>query len=173
MKNEFKLNLNIRFELIALITIVFLFLFSVRVFAVTVEDMAPSFEIKTMKGNLFKVDDKKGKAPLFLIFWATWCPVCKEEIPKLKEFYSTFNPKGMEFLAINVGINDSEKKMKRYSKKYGMDYPLAFDEGSKITKSFNVMGTPTIIIVDRSGKVRYRDAALPKDLGAHFQSLME
>lgn len=142
-------------------------------FAVEVGDAAPDFEIKTEAGKLFRMEEVKGKSPVFLVFWATWCPVCKEEIPKLKEIYSTFKPRGMDFLAINVGINDSQKKVVRYVKKYGIDYPVAFDSGSKITKLYGVMGTPTIMIVDRSGFVKFKGAVVPDDLGDHFDNLLE
>ena len=79
----------------------------------------------------------------------------------------------MDFLAIDVGINDSQKKVVRYVKKYGIDYPVAFDSGSKITKLYGVMGTPTIMIVDRSGFVKFKGAAVPDDLGDHFDNLLE
>lgn len=141
--------------------------------ALEVGDEVPSFKIKTVDGKSFEMDKLRGKSSLFLVFWATWCPVCKEEIPKVKSLYLSFNPKGMEFLAINVGINDSEKKVIKYKKKYGLDYPTAFDAGSVVTKSFGVMGTPTIIIVDRQGVVRYKGGAVPDNLGDHFEQLME
>lgn len=142
-------------------------------FAVNVEDAAPSFEINTIDGKRFSTEDVVGNAPLFLVFWATWCPVCKEEIPKLQDIYSTFRPRGMEVLAVNVGINDSEEKVLRYIKKYGLDYPVAFDNGSRITRSYGVLGTPTIVIVDRRGVVRYSGASVPDDLDDHFRDLME
>jgi peroxiredoxin len=76
-------------------------------------------------------------------------------------------------LAINVGINDSEARAKRYAKKYKISYPVAFDEESRVTKLFNVQGTPTIIITDRRGIVRYRSGAYPDDLAEHFESLIK
>jgi len=140
--------------------------------AVNVGEKSPGFMLKTIDGKELQSCEIKGKKPLFLVFWATWCPACKKEIPKLKKIYSTFEPKGMDFLAVDVGVNDSLAKVKRYIKKYKISYPVAFDEGSQVTRLFNIQGTPTIIIVDRHGIVRYRSAAVPEDLKKHFEDLM-
>jgi len=141
--------------------------------SVKVGEESPSIEVKTIDNRTIRSDEIKGKKPLFLIFWATWCSACKEEIPKLNEIYSAFEPKGLELLAINVGINDSLARVKRYIKKYKITYPVAFEGGKQATKLFGVQGTPTIIIVDRQGIVRYRSASVPDDLDEHFQELIK
>jgi thiol-disulfide isomerase/thioredoxin len=115
----------------------------------------------------------KGKDALFLVFWATWCSVCKTEIPKLKEIHETYATKGMPLIAIDVSVNDSLKKVEKYLEDHKITYPVIFDEGSKITKLYGVQGTPTVVIVDRGGIVRYRSAAIPDDLKDHFSGLMK
>lgn len=127
----------------------------------------------TIDGQRAALEDYTGKRPLLLVFWATWCPACKEEIPKLKETYATFTPRGLGFLAINVGINDSLNKAAEYRKRHGLPYPVAFDEGSRITRAYRVVGTPTILIVDRQGIIRYRGSLVPPDLEQHFPRLVE
>jgi len=141
--------------------------------AAAVEDRAPGFNLETLDGTQVAYDDIRGNKPLFIVFWATWCPVCKEEVPALKSLYDQFKERGLEFLAVNVGINDSAKKAGRYVEKYGITYPVAFDNGSAVTKKYGVMGTPTIVIVDKGGTIRYFSAAVPTDLDDHFDSLMQ
>ncbi|MCP4404336.1 MAG: TlpA family protein disulfide reductase [bacterium] len=150
-----------------------LMLFANTGMAVQVGDNAPQFEALTLTETTFDSAAMIGEKPLLLVFWATWCPVCKEEIPKLKEMYSTFAPQGLEVLAVNVGINDSAAKATRYVEKYDISYPVFFDEGSQITKQFEVQGTPTIIIVDVHGVVRYRSSEVPEDLAENFEMLMQ
>lgn len=139
--------------------------------AVGVEESAPSFELKAMDGQTVNYEKIRGKKPLFLVFWATWCPVCKEEIPKLKSMYSRLKPEGFEFLAVDVGVNDSVKKVRRYIEKNGIEYPVAFDEDSSVTRLFDIKGTPTVVIVDRGGTIRYRSSAIPDDLTEHLDML--
>ncbi len=77
----------------------------------------------------------------------------------------------MEFIGINVGVNDSEEKIRRFAEKYKMNYPIYFDKGSSLTREFKVNGTPTVIIVDKSGIVRYRGVAAPLNLDVYFPEL--
>ncbi len=144
--------------------------------AANIGEQMPAFEVTTLDGTVMESGEIIGNKPLFLVFWATWCPNCKREIPHINKIAKEFGAKGgegktMEFLGVNVGVNDSLKKVRRYAKKYTMDYPIYFDKDSSLTKMFKVSGTPTIIIVDKSGIVRYRDVSPPKDLAAHFADL--
>lgn len=141
--------------------------------AAFVGERAPEFALQTLDQRPIGLQDFRGKQPLLLVFWATWCPACKEEIPKLKEVYAAYGPRGLGFLAVNVGINDSLQKATEYRKRHGLPYPMAFDEGSRVTRAYRVVGTPTILIVDRQGIIRYRGAAVPQDLDRHFPRLVE
>lgn len=142
------------------------------VHAIDVGDAAPPFELETLDGRKVNYNEIKGKKPMLLVFWATWCPACKEEIPRLKSVYSDFKSKGLSFLAINVGINDSVKKAEKYVEKHGIDYPVAYDEGSSVTRIYRVHGTPTVMVLDKNGIVRYRSSSAPQDLSKHFDALL-
>lgn len=148
-----------------------LIFFPLSLKAADVGDEMPSFTITTLDGKVVESSSLIGKQPVFFVFWATWCPNCKAEIPHINEMAKEFTPRGMEFLGINVGVNDSEKKVQRYAEKYQIQYPLYFDTGSQLTRDFKVSGTPTVIIVDKGGVVRYRDVAPPPDLLLHFDEL--
>ena len=58
-------------------------------------DFAPDFSLKTMDGVAVNMSELKGKKPLLLVFWATWCPNCKNEIPKINKLYNQFKQKGL------------------------------------------------------------------------------
>ena len=142
-------------------------------FALDVGDPAPSFEGQTTGGDRIVSAEMKGKSALFLVFWATWCPVCKTEIPKIKDIHAKYATKGMPMIAIDVGVNDSLKKVEKYLEANQITYPVIFDEGSTITKLYGVRGTPTVVIVDKGGIVRYHSAAIPDDLKDHFTALIK
>jgi peroxiredoxin len=141
--------------------------------SVGVGEAAPDFKLTTLDGQPITGTDFTGEKPLMLVFWATWCPVCKKEIPRINQMAADFGPKGLAVLAVNVGVNDSAAKAMAYRDKYDLDYPVAFDAGSKVTRAFGVAGTPTILIMDKNGIVRYRDTAVPEDLTQHFAKLLE
>jgi len=141
--------------------------------AVEVGDIAPTFNLKLTRSSStsdFTLSEYQGIKPVYLIFWATWCPNCKEEIPDLKTLHEKYNNK-IEILAINVGINDSIRRVNRYIKKYKLTYNVAFDHDAEIAGLYNVRGIPTQIIIDINGIVRYRDTQVPDDLGQHLEEL--
>jgi peroxiredoxin len=141
--------------------------------AVGVGDPLPDIEAETLDGKKFSskalIDDKS----IFVVFWTTWCPQCLLEIPKIKKSYSEYAPKGMSFVAVNAGVNDSEAKAKKYVERFEIPYPVVFDTGSKITRKLGVKGVPTVIIVDKNGVIRYRANLAPENLGEHFEKLMK
>jgi thiol-disulfide isomerase/thioredoxin len=123
---------------------------------VGVGDKAPAFQATTIDGQKISLDNPRIEKPLFLVFWTTWCPFCEEAIPRLKEIYAAHGEKDLTFLAINPGVNDSLRKTQLYVEKYRIPYPVVYDEGGVISKSFGINGIPTIIIVDKNDIVRHR-----------------
>jgi len=136
-----------------------------------VGDNAADFSITRLDGSTFKLSDYRGKKAVKLIFWATWCPNCKAEIPALNALHEKHG-NDIELLAINVTVNDSLRRVEHYQKKYNLAYPLAFDEGQNVSRAYNVMGTPTLIIIDINGVIRYRASETPEDIGEHLDLLM-
>ncbi len=136
---------------------------------VGVGDKAPAFQATTIDGQKVSLDNPQSEKPLFLVFWTTWCPLCEASIPRLKEIYSKYSPKDITFLAINPGVNDSFHKTQLYVEKYNIPYPVVFDEGGVISKSFGINGVPTIIIVDKNDIVRHRDG-IPDDIDEAIRS---
>jgi len=136
---------------------------------VGVGDKAPAFQASTIDGQKASLGNPQSEKPLFLVFWATWCPFCEESIPRLKEIHSAYSPKDLTFLAINPGVNDSLRKTQLYVAKYQIPYPVVYDEGGVISKSFGINGVPTIIIVDKNDIVRHRDG-IPDNIDEAIRS---
>ncbi len=145
--------------------------FSANVAAVKIGDKAPTVEATTLAGKKVSLEDLSDGQALLLFFWATWCPYCVNEIPKLKDAFAGYGSKGLKFLAVNPGINDSREKIERYIEKYKIPYPVVFDKGAKITKSFAVRGAPTYVIVDKDGIVQYSGNKMPQDLAERVKKM--
>jgi len=78
----------------------------------------------------------------------------------------------IKFIGINVAINEKIEGVKDYVRSNGINFPNIFDKGKKIIKAFGVMGTPTHIIIDRKGVIKYRSAELADDLEKHMKELL-
>lgn len=138
---------------------------------VMVGDKAPTFEVEAIDGERFILSEHKGKKAVYLVFWATWCSKCAAEIDVLKEIHDVYS-KEIELIAINIAVNDSIDKVKKYISKYQLPYTVAFDDSSEITDKFGVVGTPTQIIVDKNGYVQYRGIHAPSKMSELLPKLV-
>ncbi len=130
----------------------------------------PDFNIQAFDGSYYSRATFAGK-PVLLIFWNTWCSVCLEELPRVNRLVETLGPRGLEILAVNTAFNDSEGKARAYGKKYGYQFPMAFDHHFETGQAFGILGVPTVFLVDVQGIVRYKRSQLPEDLEARFEQL--
>ena len=106
-----------------------------------------------------------------LIFFATWCPPCREEIPEIIKIYDKFSKKDLEVLAINATGQDSIRKVKKIKKKYKIPYTILLDKKGSSFFNYKVSGIPTNIIIDKAGIIRYRDYTPPKNMRKLLKNL--
>jgi peroxiredoxin len=125
-----------------------------------VGQIAPDFELEKTDGSKISLKDLEG-SPAVLVFWTAWCPVCKEEAPHINQLAAEFEPKGVKVIGINIG--ESDARITEGIKDFGIKYAVAKDKETSVSKSYKVIGTPTIVFLDKKGAVQYSGNELPKD----------
>ena len=121
------------------------------------------FSLKALDGKEICLKDYRGKKMVHLLFWATWCPYCLMEMPKLKKLYHAMGDKPYEILAIDVGINDSLKRIKKIQEQYQIPCKIFLDEKGKVSKRCGIISVPMHIIIDKEGIIRDRFYQLSED----------
>ncbi len=137
----------------------------------SIGETAPDFSIVTLDGKLLESTQFKGRNPLLVLFWASWCSSCRVELPKLAGMYPALRDQGLKVVAINVGINDSLPRARSFQRQHALNFPLAFDETFEVATAFEVRGVPTIVLIDSAGKIRYNNPLLPDDLSERVEAL--
>jgi thiol-disulfide isomerase/thioredoxin len=109
-----------------------------------------TFAAPDLDGNIVRFEEYKGKGPLILNFWGTWCPPCKREIPDLKRIYTEYKPRGLEI--IGLAVNDTPQRVKAFASQYGIDWVMLMVTQEAAT-SFQIgTGIPVTIFIDRDGR---------------------
>jgi peroxiredoxin len=119
---------------------------------VTLNDkkQAPELTFKTIEGNKIAMSSLKGQIVL-VNFWATDCPGCIAEIPKLVETYNTYHTKGLEIIAVAMPT-DPISQVRNYAQKNNLPFPVVHDSDAEISTHFDdVRLTPTTFMIDQQG----------------------
>ena len=154
-----------------LLTLALILLLPISALALNQDDRLLPFTAKDMDGKTIDLATVIGTKPVMLIFWASWCPNCKTEVPKVNELVKKYQEKGMEFIGINVGHNDSERKARRFMDTTGMTYPVIFDNKGKISRQYGIQGVPTILVADKKGVIVFKNYGVPEISDDKFQQL--
>jgi len=117
-----------------------------------VGEAAPNFTSYDLQGNKVGLSDF-GSRPVLLTFWATWCTVCKDELPALQWLEQRYSAGGLKVLAVNYRETSNER-MRQYLAGINVTLQSAIDPGAAIAMAYGVdVGLPVNVVVDRSGRV--------------------
>ena len=111
--------------------------------------IAPDFAVQDLEGNTVQLADTAGDVRL-VVFWATWCPPCREEIPLLNELHAEYRDRGLHILAIS---DESEDVLRAFGDRHAMVYSNLVDDGQAY-EAYRPPGLPMAILVDGEGQIR-------------------
>ena len=113
------------------------------------KEKAPPFSLRELNGNKVSLKGLKGK-PVILLFWATWCPPCKEELPALAE-YAKEKKDQLSVLAVTTG--EDQKTVRNFVKENKVPLRVFLDEKKQISRTYGVMMIPTTILISKESMI--------------------
>lgn len=116
-----------------------------------VDSPAPDFRVIDLKGKSWSPAELKGKA-VFLHFWATWCPSCREELSTIGRLYAQMPRE--EFVILTVLYKDDPQQAQAMVSQIGGNFPITVDYEDKAARAFGLTGVPETYIIDREGIMR-------------------
>jgi len=121
--------------------------------------LAPAFKLQDLSGAAVELSSFRDKKTVLLFFWTTWCPYCLKELKILNNNLKELEEEAVELLAIDVG--ESASRVERVVKNYNLILRVLLDKDSSVTDSYQILGVPTFVIVDKKGYIRFLDNYFP------------
>ena len=130
------------------LSIAFLFAFSVVSAA---EMKAPAWQHADNNGTVVNFPNQEQDVAIVL-FWATWCPYCKQLMPHLQSIVDEYGrTHNVRVYALSINEDGDPAT---YLAERGFSFRL-FTEADAIAEQYGVKGTPNLVIVDKAGNIHY------------------
>jgi peroxiredoxin len=126
-----------------------------RGYIVKVGDKAPDFTATLTDGSQVSLHDLKGKI-IMLQFTASWCKVCRQEMPIIEEEIWQ-KQKNNGLLLIGIDRDEPLETVIAFGEKMKITYPLALDPGAEIFSLFahKKSGVTRNVIIDKDGNIAF------------------
>ena len=111
---------------------------------------------RSLEGQQYTLGSLQGKV-VVISFWATWCMPCRAEIPMLNSIYEELHDQGLVILGITA---EPASVVQDFLKDRPISYPVVIDQGAAITNRYKVQAFPTLVVIDREGKIVDRATGL-------------
>jgi cytochrome c biogenesis protein CcmG/thiol:disulfide interchange protein DsbE len=116
-----------------------------------VGEPAPHFTLDRLSGDgAVSLADYRGK-PLVINFFASWCLPCKDEAPILQQTWERYRDRGL--VVLGVDAQDFRGDGRRFVRKHGLTYPVAFDGKGSTLGRFGLTGFPETYFVAPDGTI--------------------
>ena len=125
-------------------------------------DLAPELQVVgaddgpapllNLSGAPVRLADLRGH-PVWISFWATWCPPCQDETPVLRDTFNAYRDRGLALVAVSVQESTVDD-VRAYAAKYGLDYTIAADLAGDVFRRYRIYGLPTQVFLDADGIIR-------------------
>jgi len=147
---------------LALLTTPIIYQTGERTTGLAVGQLAPELEgevegvaqpLTDLAGNVVSLEGVRG-SPVWLNFFATWCPPCQEETPVLRDAYAEYHDDGLEMIAVSVQ-ESTPADVAEYAETYSLDYTIGFDATGAVFETYQGYGLPTHVFIDRDGVITH------------------
>jgi thiol-disulfide isomerase/thioredoxin len=122
----------------------------------SIGDTIGDLRFKDIRGLQRSVADLGKKKAYVLVFTTTHCPLVKRTMPKLIELDAKFGPQDVQFVAVNVGADDTIRDMAAQAIEFEATFPFVKDTDLSCVKLLGIERSPEVVVLDADRKVVYR-----------------
>ena len=115
-----------------------------------ITNIAPDFTLTTLSGGTLTLSDYRGQKAVVLDFFATWCPNCRRDMPKLNKFYEKYKD---DIEVIGVDLRENPQTVQDYIDKAGIDFPIVLDSNGAVARLYGMRYTNVHVLINKSGEI--------------------
>ncbi len=111
---------------------------------------APEFTVPRIDGAPLRLRYFEGHV-VFVNFWATWCPPCKQEMPSMERLYRRYKARRFTILAISLDAQSAA--VAPFVRRLGLTFPIGLDPKMAVAERYKVRALPSSFIIDGTGAI--------------------
>ena len=138
------------------------------VIGIPVGETPPAVTLEDLNGDSVALSRWIGKKPVIVEFWATWCPICAELLPRMEAAKTKFGDRA-EFIVVAVAVNQSRNSVRRHLERHPMPFMFLWDGNGAAVRAFQAPSTSYIAVLDAKGRVVYTGTGEDQDIDAAIE----
>ena len=113
---------------------------------------APAFSLREVSGGGEQSLAAHAGKVVLVDFWATWCQPCKQSFPAYQKLVQELEG---QLVVVAISQDDDAKDIPAFVSETGAKFPVVWDDGKAVARSYDPPTMPTAYVVDRSGIIRF------------------
>jgi peroxiredoxin len=113
---------------------------------------APTFDLKTLHGKRFSLNDELARSPVVLVFFKVSCPTCQYALPFYERLSKAYGNQGVTL--VGVSQNDA-KDTAAFNKEFGITFPVLLDDTRSypVSNAYGLTNVPSIFWIAQDGEI--------------------
>ena len=129
---------------------------------------APDAVLPKSDGTSASILSSRQGHKAILVFWATWCPHCYEDMGNINSNFKSIEQNGIRIILVDIG--ESKESVQEYFIRRQMNLKSFIDEDSTMQTSYRLIGVPTLVFIDEKGIIRNVTHLFPSGYTNYFIS---
>jgi cytochrome c biogenesis protein CcmG, thiol:disulfide interchange protein DsbE len=141
------------------------------VIGIPVGETPPAVTLENLNGDTVSLSRWVGKKPVIVEFWATWCPICEELLPRMEAAQKKYGDR-VGFVVVAVAVNQSKTTVGRHLARHPMPFTFLWDGNGAAVRAFQAPSTSYIAVLDADGRVVYTGVGEDQDIDAAIEKAL-
>jgi peroxiredoxin len=113
---------------------------------------SPEFELKSLDGKQFSLNDQLAQGAVVLVFFKVSCPTCQYALPFYERLYNAYRDKGVTL----VGVSQNEAKdTAAFNKEFGVTFPVLLDDTHSypVSNAYGLTNVPSVFWIGQDSEI--------------------